>query len=124
MTKMCVLAAIGVASLSYFASPVAAASQSKPAAQKITAARNVHAAWPLETVSGEIMMVDPAARLVVVQDSSGTPFDMRVTTKTRIEQGGQKLTLKDLSDEANKRVFVRFIPEHRGDIARSIQVKG
>ncbi|HUI80883.1 MAG TPA: hypothetical protein VLY24_23315 [Bryobacteraceae bacterium] len=80
--------------------------------------------WPAEMLSGRIMMVDPNQKLVVVQTPDGVPFDMVVTSKTRIESGDQAMTFKDLSNDVNKNVSVRFRPEGRGDIARSIQING
>ena len=69
-------------------------------------------------------MVDPAQHLVVVQDSSGIPFDMVVTGSTQIRSGNQKLTFGDLTSDINKNVSLHFIPERRGDVARSIQLNG
>lgn len=82
------------------------------------------AAWPPETLSGKIMMVDPAQNLVVVQTSDGTPFDMVVTPRTRIESGDQRVSLSTLSGDTNQSVSVHFIPESRGDVARSISLGG
>jgi len=113
MLKLSVLAALAAASLFALALPALAANKSKPAA-----------AWAPQTLSGKIMMVDPAARLVVVQDSSGTPFDLMVTPRTRIEQGSRQLTLKDLAGDTNQGASVRFIPERKGDVARSIDMQG
>lgn len=84
----------------------------------------VRTAWPPETMSGTITMVDPAQHLVVVQDSSGIPFDMVVTGSTQIRSGNQKLTFGDLTSDINKNVSLHFIPERRGDVARSIQLNG
>ncbi|HTW95158.1 MAG TPA: hypothetical protein VMB03_13685 [Bryobacteraceae bacterium] len=79
-------------------------------------------AWPAETLSGTISMIDPALNTVVVQTSGGVPFDMVVTRNTRIESGNQTLTLQDLQQDTNRTVSVRFVPERRGDVARTIQL--
>ena len=81
-------------------------------------------AWPAETLTGTISMVDPEQHLVVIRDASGTPFDIVVIHATRITSGNQRLTLGDLSSDVNKNVTLRFVPERRGDIARSIQLHG
>jgi hypothetical protein len=79
-------------------------------------------AWPAETITGTIMMVDPAARLLVVEGPDRVPFDMQVDPGTRIVSGNQRLSLRDLSVKTNDTVSVRFVPEARGDVARSIRV--
>jgi hypothetical protein len=122
--KISALAAIGVASLLSFAMPVAAANQPKTLQNKTTETTNKRKAWPPETISGSIMLVDPAAKILVVQDAGGTPFDLIVNTRTRIEGGGNKLTLNDLEGDTHKGASVRFIPERGGDVALSIQVQG
>ena len=69
-------------------------------------------------------MVDPAQHIVVIKDESGIPFDMVVTPATRIRFENQKLKLGDLISDVNKKVTLKFVPERRGDVARSIQVNG
>jgi hypothetical protein len=81
-------------------------------------------AWPPETLTGTIMMVDPAQHLLVIQDSTGVPFDMEVSASTRIRSGEQRLTLGDLTSDVNKDVSIRFVPERRGDVARSVRLNG
>jgi hypothetical protein len=80
--------------------------------------------WAPETLQGTITMVDPAQHILVVQDASGVPFDMVVTHATNIRSGGHEMRLRDLHQDINQNVSVRFIPERRGDIARSIQLTG
>jgi len=92
----------------------------KTAATKATARR----AWPAETLSGTILMVDPAKDLAVVRGTDGVPFDMIVTRATHIKSGDQHLKLSNLASDMNKNVSVRFVPEGRGDVARSIQITG
>jgi hypothetical protein len=91
------------------------------AANKTAALRSV---WPPETLSGTITMVDPAIKTVVIQTSDGIPFDMVVTGNTRIESGDRAITLQDLRQDMNKGVSVRFVPERRGDVARTIRLNG
>ncbi|HYW45210.1 MAG TPA: hypothetical protein VE959_20270 [Bryobacteraceae bacterium] len=81
-------------------------------------------AWPPEAVSGKIAMVEPARNLVVVKGPDGVPFDVVVTAKTRIKSGDQAITLKDLTQDTNKTVSVKYIPERRGDVAKSIRISG
>ena len=80
--------------------------------------------WPAEALSGTIMTVDPAQRLVIIQTADGVPFDMVVTRSTRIEAGARELTLDQLKSDTNRNVSVRFVPERSGDIARTIQING
>jgi len=94
-------------------------------ADPTTAARKrMGTAWPPETVSGTIMMVEPAANLVVVKGPSGVPFDMKVTSSTRIRSGDQTLNLESLSSDTNQSVSVNYVPERSGDVARSIRIGG
>lgn len=80
--------------------------------------------WPPEFLSGKIANVDPARNLVVVQTPEGIPFDMYVTTKTLIQSGDRSIALKDLTQDMNQPVSVKFIPERRGDVAQSIRLNG
>lgn len=98
--------------------PLAAANKNaKPAAA-------IRSAWRQETLSGKITMVDPDQKLIIVAAPDGVTFDMVVTAKTRIQSGGQTITLKDLTRDTDKTVSVKFTPERRGDVARSIQISG
>jgi len=94
--------------------PVAAASG--PAAPR--------SVWPAETLSGKVMMVDPAQHLLVMKGPSGVPFDMTVTGSTSVRADGQRTTLSNLSSDVNQNVTVRFVPERAGDVARSVRVTG
>jgi hypothetical protein len=94
------------------------------AGQKSATDYSTRSVWPAETLTGTISMVDPAQHLVVVEDASGVPFDMVVTHNTQIMSGGQRLNLSALNSDINKQVTLRFVPEGRGDIARSVQVNG
>ena len=107
--------------------PTIAAVKSRPKAQETAAIHRgaIPSVWPAETLMGTIMMVDPAEKLVVIQGPDGVPFDMRVTSATRIRSQNQPLHLRDLSAKTNDKVSVRFLPERKGDVARmSIQVVG
>ena len=77
--------------------------------------------WQAQDLKGTISMVDPQQDLVVVRDSSGTPFDIQVQRSTHITNGQSPATLAQLSK--NESVSIRYIPETRGDIARQIQVQ-
>jgi hypothetical protein len=104
--------------------PAVAANSAKMPVANRARQTAMRAAWPPENLSGTILMVDPAQKLLVVQTSSGIPFDMVVTPRTRIKSGSQAMTLQQLSGDTNKGVSVRFVPERRGDIARTIQIGG
>ena len=103
------------------ANPPGAKSSNKPAhsaATKVAAKRM----WPAETLTGKITMVDPGNKLVVVKAADGVLFDMMVTPRTRIRSGSQPVTMKDLTQDLNKNASIKFIPERRGDVARSIHI--
>jgi hypothetical protein len=102
------------------ASNLAAAKTNKNMTKTAAAPR----AWPQEALTGRITMVDPGQNLVVVQTSDGVPYDLNVTTKTRIKSGDRSVALKDLTRDINTQVSVEFIPERRGDVARSIRISG
>jgi hypothetical protein len=105
--------------------PLAAANgPATKANSPVTATTAMRTAWPSETLSGKITMVDPAQKLLVVQTSDGIPFDMLLTGRTRIRSGDQSVTLQDLSGDTNKTVSVKFTPERRGDVAQSINIGG
>jgi hypothetical protein len=104
-----------------FAVPLTAAGGNAAKTAKITAVRS---AWPPETLSGKIAMVNPGQRLVVIQTQDGVTYDPDVIAKTQIHSGGQSIALKDLTRDLNKTASVRIIPDRRGDIAEVIQIKG
>lgn len=99
-------------------------SKAEVPATKALAAKTERTAWPPETLAGKIMMVVPAKDLVIVQGPDGVPFDLRVTPTTHIESGDHKIALKDLNQDTQKAVSVRYVPERAGDIARNIKVTG
>jgi hypothetical protein len=116
MKKQTVLQALGAAACAFaLALPLSAAPHAKTERTM---------AWAPETLSGQIMMVEPAQHLVVVKGPDGVPFDIRVTPSTAIRANGQRQTLQDLRADIHNGVSVRFTPEGRGDVARSIHVKG
>lgn len=100
--------------------PLVAASASSTNKGKMA----MRSAWPAEALSGTITMVDPALGTVVVRTSGGLPFDMVVTKNTRIELGNRTITPQDLQQDTNPNVSVRFVPERRGDVARTTQLNG
>jgi hypothetical protein len=103
---------------------------SLPAMARDSAAQNrngqaeARQTWPSETLTGTISMVDPSQHILVVKDDNGVPFDIVVGRSTRIESGHQRLTLSELSPDINKSVTVRYVPEGRGDIARTVNLNG
>jgi hypothetical protein len=76
--------------------------------------------WAAQNLKGTISMVDPKMNLVVVRDSSGVPFDIKVARSTRIDAGTKREELSQLTP--NESVSVHFVPESSGDIARTIQI--
>lgn len=47
----------------------------------------VRTAWPRETLSGQIAMVDPGHKLVVIQTADGVTYDLDVAARTQIKSG-------------------------------------
>jgi hypothetical protein len=88
------------------------------------AADRTRSAWPAETLSGTIEMVDPGQKLVVVEGPYKALFDMVVTPETRIKAGHRVLRIDDLSRYQNQPVSIRFVPERRGDVAQSMEISG
>jgi hypothetical protein len=84
----------------------------------------LRSAWPPESVSGALSMVDRREDLVVIKRADGVPFDMTITPRTHILSGNRKVSLQDLGQYRNKQVSVRFVPERRGDVAESIRITG
>ena len=126
--KKRMLTALGtVAWMALLTIPAVAADQKSAAGtQKTTAtsARTASNAWPAESLSGTIVTVDPAKRLVIVKDAGGVPFDMVVSRSTHIISGNRQLRLGDLTPGANRKASVTFVPERGGDVALSIRVNG
>jgi hypothetical protein len=114
--KLIALVAVAMVSIPATCSTAAAVKASK------TAQQTDNQMWPAETLSGKITMVDPARRLVVVQDSSGVPFDMVVGRSTHIKSANGMLSLNALKTDLNRSVTIKFVPESRGDVAKAINV--
>lgn len=99
--------------------------KAKPLPAKATAVKTAsQAAWPSETLSGKITMVNSNSRILVMTNSEGVPFDMHVTKATSIRSGNRPVTLNALAKDMQKNVTVRFTPERSGDMAKTIQLQG
>ena len=124
MKMLKVLEAVAFAAL--LTLPAAAATKAATKEHKAPAktAKVERQAWPAEDITGTIASVDPAQHLVIVKTSDGVPFDMTVSRSTRIEAGDQRMKLDELNSDVNKNVSVKFVPERRGDVARTIQITG
>ncbi|MDE3180859.1 MAG: hypothetical protein KGM47_14530 [Acidobacteriota bacterium] len=124
--------------ISVFAQPAlqaGAAPQSTPSAAP-AAKHHAHAAHKaagvnytakyasgVQSLSGTISMVDAGQKVVVVADSDGTPFNFQVNKATKIEVGGKKGTLDELSDQTSKQVAVKYRDRlNAGLVASSIDV--
>jgi hypothetical protein len=100
-----------------------AATKTAPGASNANAGSEHSAAqrWAPQNLNGTISMVDPKMNLVVVRDSSGVPFDIKVTPSTRIDSGTAREELSQLAPQQS--VSVHYVPAANGDIARTIDVK-
>jgi len=116
---------LGVASVvcGLLASPALAAGKSSTR-QTTTGNAAMRNAWPPESLSGTITMVDPARNLLVVAGPDQVPYDMVITHKTRIQSGDQPVSVNNLMDYKDKPVSIRFVPERKGDVAESIHIDG
>lgn len=126
MKKVATLILAGAACALLLALPAAAADKPTAASGKTTAhkAAAMRSAWPAETLSGKIVMVDPSQKLIVVKAADGVTFDMVATGATHIEAGSRAITLENLRQYQNKPVSIKFVPERRGDVAESIRISG
>ena len=122
LTVLCAMAGAFLPAIPAVAGANAAAGSKKAAPRAAATTKAMRHAWAPETVSGRIIMVDAAAKLVVVKDPNGVPFDMVVTPSTRIQAGNHRLDLQDLALQTHQDVSVRFIPERGGDVARAIRI--
>ncbi|HEY7392306.1 MAG TPA: hypothetical protein VH640_27555 [Bryobacteraceae bacterium] len=124
--KVRLMEALGIAACSLLlAVPMlAAAMPAKNSTAPSHTVQAVRSVWPPETLTGTILQVVPAERLVIVAGPAGVPFDMVVNRSTRIEAGNQRLTLDQVRSKLTDRVNVRFVPEGSGDIAQTIQIMG
>jgi hypothetical protein len=118
--KMWILLSAAIFALTPFVYAKSAAATQHTNASQTPAVRE---AWPPETISGTISTVDTQQNLVILRDSSGTPFDFVMTPSTRIESGNHRVVRSALSSDTNKTASVRFIPQRRGDVAQLIQVQ-
>jgi hypothetical protein len=94
-----------------------------PAGKTAGAAEKPSAAFAkAETISGTLSMVDADKKIVVVTDSAGTPFDIKVNGATRIKVAGKKAKLDDLVSETNKAVSIKILPTRTGNVAQTIEI--
>jgi hypothetical protein len=122
--KRKMLAVLSAAACSLLLTIPMAAQQKSTSNAQTTAKGTMKTAWAPEEFTGKIMQVDAGRRLLIVKDASGVPFDMIVTRSTRIKSGDQTLKLNNLASDTSHQVSIRFVPEGRGDVARSIQLAG
>ena len=102
----------------------AAPSKEQPAEEKAAPAEKPKAeAVKPETISGTLQMVVADKKLVVLTDSSGIPFDFKVSGATRVKVGGKKAKLDDLAAQTSKSASVKFLPLRTGNVAQSIEVQ-
>lgn len=114
--------AVGVVSLSILSTALLVA-ETKPT-PKANKPAKVHVLAAAETINGTIASVDTTKRLIVLKDSTGTPFDFVVTPRTRIESSNQQIKMQDLSSRTNAAASVKFVPMRKGDMARTIDITG
>jgi hypothetical protein len=60
-------------------------------------------------------------RLIVLKGDSGVPYNFRVTSATKIEIRGKKVSFEDLDTMTNANMSVTFIPTRQGNVAREIR---
>jgi hypothetical protein len=104
--------------------PLTATEKSSPTRQNASpeSANAGRSTWPAVTLKGKIILVDLAQHLIVVKDSEGVPFDLKLTSATLIRSGDQGLKLEDIRTAIDKNVSVKFTPERSGNVTTSIQI--
>lgn len=120
---------IGLAAFAIFASLPAFAQAGKmlprsrpvPVAMQSGNGQNLGFGIP-ESLAGNIQMVIPEQKLLVVDGPNGVPYDLKVTPKTVIVVGDRRSTLEGLSAYVGKQVSVGFIPRRKGNFATRIEV--
>jgi outer membrane lipoprotein-sorting protein len=101
----------------------AAPAQEAPAENKEAAAEKPKAEFAkAETISGTLQMVVTDKKILVLTDSSGTPFNFKVTGATRIKVAGKKAKLDELTSQTNKAASVKFLPTRSGNVAQSVEI--
>ena len=121
--KNSILQAVGIAiGTLLLSAPLTAAETSAPAKAIRSSAGIPAGAWAPVTLTGKIIMVDPAQHLVIVKSPQGVPFDLILTGSTLIRSEDRNLTPDNRKLTMDKNVSARFRPERSGDVALSIQV--
>ena len=120
--KRMILPFVSSASCFLLLSAAVAAAAGTSAAPNAMNSKSGQNSWRAETLTGTIEIVNPARHLIVVQGPDKVPFDLRVTSSTRIISGDQRVALSDLNSDINRRVSVRFVPRGAGDIAQSVRI--
>jgi hypothetical protein len=75
-----------------------------------------------ETISGTLQMVVADKKILVLTDSSGTPFNFKVTSATRIKVAGKKAKLDELASQTNKAASIKFLPTRSGNVAQTVEI--
>ena len=75
-----------------------------------------------ETISGTLQMVVADKKILVLTDSSGTPFNFKVTGATRIKVAGKKAKLDELASQTNKAASIKFLPTRSGNVAQTVEI--
>ena len=101
----------------------AAPAKEAPAEKKEAAAEKPKAEFAkAETISGTLQMVVADKKILVLADSSGTPFNFKVTGATRIKVAGKKAKLDELASQTNKAASIKFLPTRSGNVAQTIEI--
>jgi hypothetical protein len=101
----------------------AAPAKEAPAEKKEAAAERPKAEFAKpETISGTLQMVVADKKILVLTDSSGTPFNFKVTGATRIKVAGKKAKLDELSSQTNKAASIKFLPTRSGNVAQTVEI--
>jgi len=101
----------------------AAPAKEAPAEKKEAAAEKPKAEFAkAETISGTLQMVVADKKILVLADSSGTPFNFKVTGATRIKVAGKKAKLDELASQTNKAASIKFLPTRSGNVAQTVEI--
>ncbi|MGH9451900.1 MAG: hypothetical protein ACRD11_15425 [Terriglobia bacterium] len=79
----------------------------------------------VQELSGTLESVEAGQKVLVITDSNGTPFNIKVNRATKIEMNGKKSTLDELSGSTSQQVTVKYRDRlNAGLVAASVSVGG
>jgi hypothetical protein len=75
-----------------------------------------------ETLKGTISFIGSSDKEVTLTGADGTPYDFRVTSKTKVDLSGKRIETTQLPNEEHKEATVRFVPTANGNVAKNLNI--